>query len=188
VSVLKIVSRKASPANARVINRQSAVVFSKPPAQPLPFRIDFENSRETPTAVVGLNSAEGGWAWTSGHVVLFACDTPAATGPLELTLEASGHTRARIPHQACVVLVNGQRVGEASFDSERRAARVSVPERVWNACSPRTIALELPNATAPARLTDSGDRRLLGLRFYSMTVSPAQAEAPHHDAATATAP
>jgi hypothetical protein len=168
-SVWQIVPVRAASGPRHALNRNCSVIF--PPAAKLdawPARLDLARLR-----VFGIGEAESAWTWTDANVAIVALDTPRAVGPLTLTLDASGlTTRLNPAGQRVRILVNGQRVATEVFPDPRRTASIEVAAELWNSHSPRRIALELPDALAPAELGDSPDRRLLSLRLYELRIAP----------------
>lgn len=172
LSVWQVVGRKAAPPGAHVLNQESSIVFVPPPRlERLPLHIECSSARETPFALFGLAPAEGDWAWTNAHVVAFEFTAPPTDRNLELVLDASGLTARPHPtEQRVAIYVNGVRIGADRFGEERRVARLPVPRDAWNARTPCLIVLDLPDATPPARVADSDDRRILGLRIHALKV------------------
>lgn len=173
LSVWQLVRRESAPPEARVLNRVCSVVFPRTPSATLPLHLDARSSHTTSLALVGLEGAEEEWAWTTGRVTVFRLEMPAAETDLELILDASGLTVDGRGQQAKIV-VNGREVGRTIFDDQRQKLRVPIARETWNALSPRAIIFELPDAIAPAHFAPSGDRRLLGLRFHSLSITEKQ--------------
>jgi hypothetical protein len=173
VSVWQIVPREEAPAAARPLGADHRVVFPELPVlECLPFHLDFTSGAEQERPVLfGIGPTEEEWAWTDAPVAALEFGSPPATRPLELTIDASGHTTPRTPAgQRVVVFVNGERIGRHVFSDTRERLTLRIPAGVWNGESPRRIVLELPDAIAPAAVGNSPERRLLGLRLYGISV------------------
>jgi hypothetical protein len=172
VSVWQISPTSAATGRRHVLNRNCSVVFpAATNLDPWPARLDLARTR-----VFGIAPAESAWTWTDANVAIVELGTPRVAGPLTLTLDASGlTTRLNPAGQRVRVLVNGQLVATETFPDPRRTARIAISAELWNARTPRRIAMELPDALAPAQLGDSADRRLLGLRLFELRVALAEA-------------
>ncbi|MBI5766320.1 MAG: hypothetical protein HZA93_00885 [Verrucomicrobia bacterium] len=175
LSVWRIVPASSAPSVRHVLNRNCRVVFvDGAPAATLPLHIDF--SRPGPPerfALFGLAPTEPPWTWTDAHFAALTFTTPAAQGPLLLSLDASGLTTELNPAgQTVRLVVNGHPLATEKFPGARHTLRATIPAEIWNARSSRLIVLELPDALAPAKVGLSADRRLLGLRLYGLTLEP----------------
>lgn len=176
LSIWRIVRHTRAPRGAHELNSESSVVFV-PPAQLAAFPLDLSFARGTkppPFAIYGLGGAEEGWTWTTAKVVAFEFTAPTAPADLEFALDASGFTSTAHPAgQRATLVVNGDVVGHATFDDSRQVLKGTIPRATWNARTPCTIRIDLPDAISPAELGESDDRRVLGLRIYRLSVRPA---------------
>lgn len=157
------------------LNRECDVVFpTAPVVSELPIHIDFRRVTSSPLLFYGFGGSEGEFAWTNAKMAQLKFHAPDRAAPVRLAFEAAGLVPTRsLQTQRVRITVNGVEVARGTFGAEVTRFACDIPPAVWNARQPRLIAFEMPDAIAPARIGRSADRRILGLRVHTLSLTPA---------------
>ena len=122
--------------------------------------------------VSGWSSAEPEFTWTEGKSAVLQLDVPRSAGPLRLRARVRGISRsAAMPFQPTDVFVNEQKVAHWDVAGPAEFEAVIPPEATATTGS-LTIEFRIPMAIAPSEIGSSGDKRVLGLCFFELRVTP----------------
>ncbi len=159
---LEIPGARSTPWDDRVLG----LAFQSLRLRPLDgdFAVTF---RDDAFFAAGFSAAEEGWRWSDGtraRLLYPVAGVATEKAAYELELRAGAYGEQRVE-----ILVGGTVVGEVDLaGAEARGVRRSFPGALLRPGRLNTIEFRIPGARAPP-----GDRRLLGLRFLSLTIRPA---------------
>ncbi len=128
---------------------------------PLSLRFDATDDRFT-----HFYAAEKGFRWTEGRAASLHFQMAKAPVPeqCKMIITAFGNGR-----QTVGVTVNGNRIGESVFESQRQSAELHFPGRMLNAAGSNEVVFDLPLAQRPP----NGDPRILALAFIELGITRA---------------
>jgi hypothetical protein len=174
VSVWHIVPRKSGRTGSHVLDGDSVVEFETAPMATLPIELDFSHIDRQSIVLMGIDGPEQDFAWSDGPVALLWVNTPPVPKDIELLIDASGAITSDHPQgQRVSVEVNGKIIGTPLIPGNRTTRRLLVPKDLWNTRSPKLIVFGFDDAQSPAERGISGDRRLLALRMFHLTIDAA---------------
>lgn len=126
-----------------------------------------------PYRLNGWSWTESDATWTTGAAAQLRLPAPKQTGPLLLHLRAGGMVRPPdLPAQSAEVFANGQKIADWEVPGPAADYEATIPAEALNNADAITLEFRTPHAASPKQLGQSEDARVLGLRFYELTLSP----------------
>lgn len=120
----------------------------------------------------GWNVQENGLTWTSGsRATLIFSFGKTVTRDVKVEAEVSALVSGKLKEQRVLIKANGKPLKEWKIrKAESCAENVIIPHSLIQSGILK-LTFDLPEATSPASLGISGDKRVLGLAFHTITLT-----------------